>query len=392
MSGPMNNKAVAGAVLLTTAVMMMTAVWIRAAAPSADSVPSASQALFVSNDGAFKRYRIPALLVTKQGTLLAFCEGRVDGGGLTGNIDLVLRRSKDAGRTWLPMQTIADLGGDTLGNPCPVVDRETDTIWLPFTRSPGQFKEEQIVAGESTGPTTVWLMHSDDEGLTWSDPREISGTARQPKWGWYGTGPGIGIQLSGGRLLIPCYHSEPDSGEYRSHTIYSDDHGAIWKLGETVGKHTSECQAVERSDGLVVLNMRGTKEQNFRSITISRDGGATWGQPELDRNLPEPGCQASFFSSAGTSSDKKGDPRSLWLFSNPPGPTRRNLTLRASQNEGETWPFARSIDVGPSEYSCLAWLPDGEIGLLYELSRAGLPYRPELHFTRIPLPWLMTAP
>lgn len=358
-----------------------------AAVPRDTSMSAArtTQALFVSNDGSFKRYRIPSLLVTKKGTLLAICEGRVDGGGLTGNIDLVLRRSVDAGRTWQPLQTIVDLGNDTLGNPCPVVDRETGTIWLPFTRSPGQFTESQIVAGQSSGPTTVWVIRSDDDGATWSEPRDISATARQEKWGWYGTGPGIGIQLANGRLLIPSYHTEPGLGIYRSHAIFSDDHGATWKLGETVGEHTAECQAIERRDGAVVLNMRGTNKQGFRSVAISRDGGQTWSEPQLDRNLPEPACQASLLTLPPQ------DNQNRWLFCNPPGSTRRNLTLRLSRDEGQSWPIAKPIDVGPTEYSSLAWLPDSQIGLLYELSRAGQSYRPELHFARIPTSWLMDS-
>jgi hypothetical protein len=346
---------------------------------TASSGTRSTQALFVSNDGLFKRYRIPSLIVTKTGTLLAICEGRVAGGGLTGNIDLVLRRSLDAGLTWQPLRKIADLGDDTLGNPCPVVDRETGTIWLPFTRSPGKFNEAQIVAGQSSGPTTVWVTHSDDDGATWSEPRDISATTRHENWGWYGTGPGIGIQLRSGRLLIPSYHTESGSGMYRSHAIFSDDHGETWKLGETVGEHTAECQAIERRDGAVVLNMRGTNKQFFRSLAISRDGGQSWSEPQLDRNLPEPACQASLLASQG--------PESIWLFCNPPGATRRNLTLRLSRDEGQSWPIAKLIDAGPTEYSCLARLPDGQIGLLYELSRAGQTYRPELHFARIPTSW-----
>lgn len=349
------------------------------------SATRSTQALFVSNDGTFRRYRIPSLLVSKRGTLLAFCEGRVDGGGLTGNIDLVLRRSFDAGQTWQPLQKIADLGDDTLGNPCPVVDRETGTIWLPFTRSPGRFNETQIVAGQSSGPTTVWVIRSDDEGMTWSEPHDISATARRTGWGWYGTGPGIGIQLANGRLLIPSYHTEPGSGMYRSHAIFSDDHGATWKLGETVGEHTAECQAIERRDGAVVLNMRGTNKQFFRSIAISRDGGQSWSEPQLDRHLPEPACQASLLK---VPTDGRAESSSDWLFCNPPGSTRRNLTLRLSRDEGQSWPMTKLIDAGPTEYSCLAWLPDGQIGLLYELTRAGQTYRPELHFARIPTSWL----
>lgn len=343
-----------------------------------------TQPLFVSGNDGYGRYRIPALIAAKSGTLLAFCEGRIKAAGLSGNIDLVLRRSKDGGKTWLPMQKIADASDDTLGNPCPVVDRTTGTIWLLFTRSPGAFTEQQIVDSESSGPTTVWLMHSNDDGATWSEPREISATTREASWTWYGTGPGIGIQLASGRLLVPCYHTERDSKMYRCHAIFSDDHGRTWQRGETVGQHTAECQAARRNDGTVVLNMRGTNKQGFRTIATSRDGGATWSEPHLDRNLPEPACQAALVAIV----DPQHQDRPLWLFSNPPGTTRHNLTLRLSTDEGQTWTASKAFDPGPTEYSSLVQLPGGEIGLLYELSRRGERYRPELHFARFPLAWI----
>jgi sialidase-1 len=359
---------------------------LSAADPALVSGRTSTQALFVSNDGTYRRYRIPSLVTTGSDTLLAICEGRAGGGGLTGDVDLVLRRSRDGGATWSPLQVIADLAEDTLGNPCPVVDRSTGTVWLSFTRSPGKFTETQIVTGESSGPTTVWVTHSDDDGVTWSPPRDISATTREKDWGWYGTGPGRGIELRNGRLLIPSYHTErdADSGEaqYRSHVIFSDDHGQTWQRGDTVGWHTAECQAIERRDGAVVLNMRGTNRQGFRTIAISRNGGRTWSVPQLDHTLTEPACQASLLSVTETTHT---DVSPRWLFCNPPGDTRRNLTLRISRDEGQSWPVQRLIDAGPTEYSCLTLLPGGDVGLLYELSRPGVLYRPELHFIRIPL-------
>ncbi|QDU29801.1 Sialidase precursor [Anatilimnocola aggregata] len=342
-----------------------------------------TEPLFVSGEGGYGRYRIPALIATKQGTLLAFCEGRVKATGLIGDIDLVLRRSTDGGKTWLPMQKIADASEDTLGNPCPVVDQKTGTIWLPFTRSPGPFSEQQIVDSQSSGPTTVWIIKSDDEGATWSEPRDISATTREPSWTWYGTGPGIGIQLASGRLFIPSYHTERDSKMYRCHAIFSDDGGRTWQKGETVGEHTAECQAAQRSDGTVVLNMRGTNKQGFRTLATSRDAGETWSKPEIDRTLTEPACQAALIVMNEPVTDRR-----LWLFSNPPGTTRHNLTLRASKDEGKTWPVAKVFDPGATEYSSLVSLPGGNLGLLYELSRKGEKYRPQLHFANIPLTWI----
>src|SRR5262249_19705236 len=155
--------------------------------------------------------------------------------------------------SWQPLQVVADDGPNTLGNPCPVLDRSTGIIWLPFTRSLGQDLESQIVDGTSAGTTTVWLTRSADDGATWARPVEITAEAKRVDWTWYGTGPGVGIQLSDGRLLVPSYHAEAGTKAYRSHSIYSDDHGSTWKRGDTVQMQSSECQAVERTDGTVVL-------------------------------------------------------------------------------------------------------------------------------------------
>lgn len=200
--------------------------------------------LFTSGEGGYGRYRIPALTVTDERTVLAVCEGRRKAGGLTGDIDIVLRRSLDGGATWLPMQVVADHGTDTLGNPCLVQDRTTKTLWLLFTKSPGAFTEEQIVAGEPPTSTTVWVTTSTDDGATWSAAREITATTKRDDWRWYGTGPGHGLQLASGRLLIPCYHSVAGTKVYRSHSVFSDDHGATWRLGGVAGDHTTEPQAL----------------------------------------------------------------------------------------------------------------------------------------------------
>lgn len=341
------------------------------------------QPLFVSGAAGYGRYRIPALVVTPAKTVLAFCEGRRKAAGLTGDIDLVLRRSTDSGATWQEPQVVADDGPQTLGNPCAVIDREDGTIWLAFTRSLGEDLEDQIVAGTSRGTTTVWIVSSRDDGRSWSPPREITSTAKQADWTWYGTGPGVGLQLRSGRLLIPSYHAHRQSGIYRCHALYSDDRGQTWKHGSVLGDHTSEPQCVERDDRSIAINARGTNQQGFRTVGTSTDGGVTWTQVELDKRLPEPGCQGSFLRLPPVRPREK----SRWLFSNPPGPKRRELTLRLSTDEGQTWPVSRILDPGPSEYSCLALLPDGALGCLYERN-PGPTYKPEVTFVRIPLGWL----
>lgn len=175
---------------------------------------SAQQALFTAGQGGYHTYRIPSLITTGKGTLLAFCEGRKGGRGDAGNIDLLLRRSTDGGKTWGQTQVVWDDAGHTCGNPCPVIDRRSGTIWLLLTHNRGEDHESAIVAGRSKGSRTVWVSHSRDDGLTWAKPIEITRDVKKPDWTWYATGPGVGIQLRSGRLLIPC-DSKSDGGKTR---------------------------------------------------------------------------------------------------------------------------------------------------------------------------------
>ncbi|MFQ5808748.1 MAG: exo-alpha-sialidase [Armatimonadota bacterium] len=337
--------------------------------------------LFDSGTGGYPRYRIPSLIVSPRGTVLAFCEGRKDGGGFTGNIDLVLRRSFDDGRTWGPLQVVAEDGANTVGYPSAVVDRVTGVIWVAFTRSLGEDTEQEIVEGTSRETTRVLVTASRDDGVTWAEPVDVTDTTKRPEWTWYGTGGGIGIQLASGRLVIPAYHAEAKTMIRRSHVIYSDDHGATWKLGGSAGDGNGECQVAERRDGTVYLNARSRRGAELRTIATSSDGGESWSEAALDEQLYDPPCQASVLSLGGA----EAEARPRWLFCHPAGPGRQDLTVRLSHDEGETWPVAKVLRTGDSQYSSLAVLADGSIGCLYDCWRDGN-YR--LFFVRFPLGWL----
>ena len=337
---------------------------------------------FVSGEGGYHTYRIPSLIVSPGGLLLAFCEGRHDGAGDSGSIGLLLRRSFDLGPTWGPVQVVASDGPNTMGNPCPVVDRDTGAIWLPLTRNLGEDDEGRIMAGTSKGTREVWLTSSTDDGATWSSPVEITASTKAPDWTWYATGPGCGIQLRSGRLVIPCDHAVAGTGMWRSHVIYSDDRGDTWKLGGVLGDYTNECQVVEREDGSLLINMRSYHGRNRRAIATSTDGGLTWSDVSLDDALVEPVCQASLVSLPG---QDLGRANGL-LFANPASTEREKMTVRLSCDEGATWPVAKVLYAGPSAYSALAALPDGSIGCLYERGEQW-PYE-QLAFARFPLEWL----
>ncbi len=335
-----------------------------AGASSWANEPTQPVDVFVAGQGGYHTYRIPALLRASDGTLLAFCEGRKTGRGDHGDIDLLMRRSSDAGATWSPVEVIHEEGGDakiTIGNPCPVLDAETGTIWLIFCRD----------------NRDVLVTSSSDHGRTWTGPREITADVKPAGWGWYATGPGVGIQLARGeqrgRLVIPCDHREPvgDKETMCSHVFYSDDHGRSWQLGGTVARHTDECQVVELPDGHLVINMRnylgrdgGQPERGgMRTVARSRDGGQTWTDFDIDKTLIESVCQASLIAAPQTDNADKV----VLFFANPATrDKRRNMTVRASYDGGRTWPASRVVDPGSAAYSSLAVLPDARLGLLYE--------------------------
>ena len=334
--------------------------------------PMKSHPLAVAGTGNYHTYRIPAIVVSRQGTLLAFCEGRKAGRGDAGNIDMLLRRSTDMGRTWSDPILIWDDDGNTCGNPCPVVDRDTGTVWLLMTWNLGSDHEGQIMAGTSRHPRHAFVTHSDDDGQTWAVPKKISETVRRPHWRWYATGPGNAIQLTRGdhkgRLLIPANHSDhsdPQKHPYRSHVFWSDDHGASWQLGGVQQEKTNEAAVVELADGAVLESMRSYHGQHNRAAAISRDGGATFGDVYLDDALKTPVCQASILRYSWPDDADTGS-KSRILFSSPAGPGRTHLTVRMSTDEGKTWPVGKLVYAGGSAYSNLVALPDGRIGVLYE--------------------------
>ena len=353
--------------------------------------------MFVSGTDGYHTYRIPAMIATPKGTLLAFCEGRKNGAGDSGDIDLLHKRSTDGGKSWGTQTVIWDDATNTCGNPCAVVDQQTGDIWLLLTHNLGTDTEARIKAKTASRSRTVWVCRSSDDGQTWSKPVEITSQTKDPTWGWYATGPGVGIQIQHGahrgRLVIPCDHTyDVVSGsshgvhvEFGAHVIFSDDHGATWKLGGVIRPKVNECQVVELADGkgTLLMNLRAYIGHSRRAEATSRDGGLTWTAPQDQPALIEPVCQASFLRRSWPGKTNV----SQLLFSNPADEKRRrNFTVRLSRDEGKTWPVARTLHEGPAAYSCLVALPDGRIGCLYERGEKSAYER--ITFATFPLEWL----
>lgn len=321
-----------------------------------------TQPLFISGTGDYHTYRIPAMVVTNKGTILAFCEGRKNRNSDTGDIDTLLRRSTDNGKTWSDVQIVADYGIDVYGNPCPVVDRQTGDIWLLSTWNLGSDRERRIIDGTSKDTRRVFITSSTDDGLSWAKPKEITSDVKQPDWTWYATGPGNGIQLSKGkhkgRLIIPCDHIEAGTKKYFSHVIYSDDHGRSWQLGgSTPDDMVNECAVVQLDNGDLMLNMRNyDRTKKNRAVSISSDAGMTWSKVTRDSQLIEPICQAALIKF-----------KNRLIFSNPASTdSRTRMTVRASADAGKTWPVEKELHAGPAAYSSLAALKNGNIACFYE--------------------------
>jgi sialidase-1 len=304
--------------------------------------------------------------------VLAFCEGRKSSSKDSGDIDILLRRSTDGGKTWGPTSLVQEEGGSaeiTIGNPAPVLDRTTGAVHLLFTRN-----NQRLFATRSA-----------DDGRTWSAPVEITGTLKTGDFPWsrVGAGPGHGIQLRNGRLLVSLWLNERTGFNYRSAAIYSDDGGKHWTAGGIVGPEapdSNECMLFERSDGSVVLNMRSKLRE--RAASVSTDGGATWSTPKPTPGMPDPVCQASVLSIPSGRGKKN-----RVLFANAADPARRvNLTVRLSHDDGDSWPQARTLHEGPSAYSDLAVTRNGMILCLFESGQKS-PYE-RLRLARFRTDWL----
>lgn len=318
-----------------------------------------TQDLWRRGTGRYHTYRIPALVRTGSGVLLAFCEGRLHGAGDAGEIHVVMRRSVDGGRTWSPDTVVAERPGYTRGNPAPVADRDTGTIHLLITENPADKDETAICAGD--GDRRVWHLRSTDDGLTWSEPVELTDSVKKANWTWYATGPCHGVQLTSGRLVVACDHIVGERYErwndpYHAHVIYSDDNGDTWRIGGVLAEGTNESTVAELPDGRVYLNARQRLDRGQRAYAYSEDAGATFGSTAFHPTLVEPVCQGSVVAHP--------DGR-LLLFANPASTRRERLTVRASADDGASWNAGVVLWPGPAAYSDLAVAGD-TVWCLYE--------------------------
>jgi sialidase-1 len=349
--------------LLLTGLALASGAWLHAgdlSKPQLDSVP------FTGGKEGYTVYRCPTMAVSAKGTVLAFCEGRVNSHKDEDDMDVVLKRSTDGGRTWGSLQVLANDGRNPCKNQCPVV--------LPSGRILLVWLWNKWIPSEKERTTReVFVMHSDDDGVAWSKPRNITRSVYQPDWNWYGTGPCHAIvkrsEPHQGRIVVPARHNVKGV-KMVSHVIYSDDNGETWHIGGSVPRpQTTESTVVELSNGDLMLNSRNQNDgENHRVVSISKNGGETFTETWLETALVEPrGCQASLLFHSLNLATGNGN----ILFSNPANATvRSDGTLKLSEDDGRTWTksyrYARKPAPNFTGYSDIAMMPDGSIGILYE--------------------------
>ncbi|MGW7622543.1 sialidase family protein [Streptomyces antimycoticus] len=331
----------------------------------------------------YASYRIPAAVLTHDGTVLAFAEGRVNSSADDGHIDLVLKRSADGGRTWGVLQVVARNGDGTAGNPAPVVldgGPHDGRVLLVHIRSAASATEDRIRRGEVSAADgrRVWLTYSDDDGASWSEAREITASTKRPEWRWYATTPGHALQLRygahAGRIVVAANHSLPPTvpgddgteGRYNGgHDLLSDDDGATWQIGYVDDNpdgyvNVNETTAAQLPDGRVYFNTRtDATAPGTRADAHSGDGGATLDLPfRPQAGLVAPVVEGSVLH--------LGEPDAL-LFSGPADPAYRALmTVRTSHDSGVTWRPTHTVNGLPAAYSDLVRLDEATVGLLYE--------------------------
>jgi sialidase-1 len=343
-------------------------------------------ALRLHGDNGSKAYRIPGLATTKKGTLIGVYDVRYRGGGdLPGDIDVGMSRSVDGGQSWEEMKVIMDMGNDPkwrydgVGDPAVLVDDQSGRIWVAGVWSHGNrgwHGSGKGMSPEETGQ--LMLVWSDDDGVSWSKPRNITEEVKKPDWHFLLQGPGAGITMKDGTLVFAAQYQDGDlhpdgrkKGTPFSTLLYSRDQGESWEVGTGIKSNTTEAQVVELKDDSLMLNCRDDRG-GARTVGVTKDLGKTWEMHTTDRKaLIEPVCMASLL--------RMGD---RLVFSNPNTKRGRlDLTIKISDDEGMTWPekwhtvYDSRLGNG---YSCLAPIGHDHVGVLYE----GIT---ELYFLKLPL-------
>lgn len=327
-------------------------------------------AIMIPGDLNSRQFRIPGLITTNSGALMAVTDIRYpeNARDLPEDIDVGISISRNNGQTWTPVKVIMDMGpgrNHGVGDPTILVDRKTGRIFVGALYSEGNrgwFGSGPGLTAKETGQ--FMMTHSDDDGKTWSAPYSITEQIKKPEWHLLFNGPGAGIQLRDGTLVMPAQFKDAKKVAH-STIIYSKDHGKTWQIGTGLRGNTSESQVAQLKDGSILITARDENKPGKRAFYVTKDLGQTWTPHIADKKLNCPTCQASILNMIGH--PKQDD---LLIFANPARPHRRryDITLSISRDEGQTWDKFIPVDErGLLGYSSMTITKDGKyLGLFYE--------------------------
>jgi sialidase-1 len=337
-------------------------------------------------------FRIPSVVTTASGVLVAFAEGRpslLDPG--SGQIDLVMKRSVDCGRTWSVLQVLADNGTGDAHNPVAVVvpqGNSASRLWIFYAQRPVSAGGElDIAPGLGSDSDTLWTRVSDDDGQMWSPPRDLTADVKDATWGIIAPGPGRGIVtrwgrdgVAAGRIVVPGWHTV--GTQTGSFVFYSEDDGNTWHRGGLPTPGTDESQVVERTDGTLLLDGRqGDKDPN-RKCFLSHDGGQTWSGA-----TPGLAMVPVMSSVVRISASRDGQDRDRLLHTGVSPTSRADARVWLSHDEGATWDHETVLVPGFAQYTVATVLDDATVGMAYEslgTDAAGVTGF-NVHFTRFSL-------
>jgi sialidase-1 len=323
--------------------------------------------VFKRGEAGYSCFRIPAIVQSKEGTLLAFAEGRQNNCEDNGDVDMVLKRSADGGLSWSALEVVWADSSNTCSYPAPLVDPISGKIILLSVWQNGQDHYEDIFAGKSLDTRRIFHQESVDEGISWSKPKEITSAVKKENWTYYGLGYTSLIQLQkgpkAGRLLLSAYHGKSGTDSMYLHLIYSDDLGQSWQSGgicPTAG--INETEIAELPDGTVYLLIRNDESfERQRKVAYSKDQGESISAALPLSNLDGFICQTSLLPV-----QKKEQPFGLLQCSPANNYARERLVLRWSEDEGRSWKEVEEIHRSYAAYSDLIQLADGKIASLFE--------------------------
>lgn len=333
-------------------------------------------------DDGVHTYRIPALATTAKGTLLCVYDMRRRAGrDLQEDVDIGLLRSTDGGRTWSPQQVIMDMGTfdgmpqelNGVSDPGIIVDPSSGevfcfAVWMNGNAGQHQWNKGGSEPGFEIGKSAQFVMtRSMDEGKSWTKLENMTRTWKDPKWILYAPSPQQGISLRDGTLVMPTQGRDQQDRHF-SNLLISRDHGKTWTVSQAASFGNTECQAVQLTNGSIMLNCRSENPTKLRTVAVTHDLGATWTPHATNRKgIIEPNCNGSLYR---FDYDRAGQMKSVLLFANPHSQTgRTHHGIQVSFDEGETWPdeYRLLLDEGRGAgYPSLSRVDNQHIGIVYE--------------------------